>query len=72
MRDPKRIPKILKRLEKIWLQHPDLRLGQIFCIVKSISFTDIFYVEDEILIDKIEFLLKQVKEYEIAKMSKLR
>lgn len=30
MRDPDRIPKILKRLETIWGKHSDLRLGQIF------------------------------------------
>ena len=61
MRDPKRIPKILKRLEKAWLKHPDLRLGQILVAVKGLIFGDIFYVEDEKLIDDIEFLLQKVE-----------
>ena len=29
MRDCKRIPKILKELERIWNKHPDLRFGQL-------------------------------------------
>ncbi len=29
MRDPKRIGKILKELEKVWKTYPDQRLGQI-------------------------------------------
>lgn len=29
MRDPNRIPEILKVLERVWTQHPDLRLGQL-------------------------------------------
>jgi hypothetical protein len=29
MRDPKRIPEILKRLEKLWMKNSDLRLGQL-------------------------------------------
>ena len=29
MRNPKRIKKILKAIEKIWEKHPDLRLGQL-------------------------------------------
>ncbi len=29
MRNPDRIPKILKRLEEVWLKNPDLRFGQL-------------------------------------------
>ena len=29
MREKTRIPKILKQLENIWYEHPDLRLGQL-------------------------------------------
>jgi hypothetical protein len=29
MRDPERISRILKKLETLWLRHPDQRLGQL-------------------------------------------
>jgi hypothetical protein len=29
MRDPNRIPDILSKIEKLWLNHPDLRLMQL-------------------------------------------
>jgi uncharacterized protein YihD (DUF1040 family) len=29
MRNPDRIPKILKRLEAVWKKNPDMRLGQL-------------------------------------------
>jgi hypothetical protein len=52
MRDKKRIPKIIKELEKIWLEHPDLRLGQ---LIQNCFGTDsIYYVEDDSLIKTIE------------------
>lgn len=28
-RDPKRISKIIKKLEKLWLKYPDMRFGQL-------------------------------------------
>ena len=31
MRDPKRIPKVLKDLQTIWEYYPDWRLGQLVC-----------------------------------------
>lgn len=55
MRDPKRIPKILGRLRKLWEAHPDLRLGQI--VGNAFSYPmkqDPYYVEDEEFISKIE------------------
>ena len=51
MRDPARIKPFLNKLEKYWLEHPDLRLGQVisntkfFCKTK----TELFYVEDDLL-----------------------
>ena len=63
MRDPERIPKVLKALEKFWVKRPDLRLGQILCILSanvvgsSYKITDNFYLED----DK---LLEALKDYE--------
>lgn len=44
MRDPKRIPEVLKILEKIWAENPDLRLGQLICNV--IPESSLYYIED--------------------------
>ena len=64
LRDPKRIPKILKRLNKVWMENPDLRLGQI--ISNGITYLnpklDVFYIEDEELIESIEKLNDKCKE----------
>lgn len=37
MRDIKRIPEILKELGKVWLENPDLRLGQIITVATRSS-----------------------------------
>ena len=48
MRDPKRIKRILKKIEKIWLEHPDLRLMQL--LFNSVDLTDsVYYMEDFVL-----------------------
>lgn len=56
MRNPKRIPIILKELEEYWTQHPDLRLGQIVSNFASpgIERIDPFYTEDRILFDRMQ------------------
>jgi len=55
MRDPKRIPEILKRLEVVWKKYPDLRLGQLLVnAVYDQTDSILFYIEDEKLIKKIE------------------
>lgn len=57
MRNPERIPEILKELEKFWKQVPDLRLGQIISNLsyESMKNNDPFYMEDDDLLE----LLKQ-------------
>lgn len=48
MRDPKRIKKILKLLEKQWAQYPDLRFGQLLiCLGLIPDDTKCFYAPDE-------------------------
>ena len=55
MRDPNRIPQILKRIEAVWKKYPDLRLGQMIeCIRSDLEINDLFYIEDHHLIDKFE------------------
>ena len=57
MRDPNRIPEILKELEEFWKQSPDWRLGQ---VISNFSYelmgnNDPFYMEDKDLLE----ILKQ-------------
>ncbi len=50
MRNPKRIPKILKLIEKIWQANSDLRLCQLLENCNIVSETKshcMYYVEDE-------------------------
>jgi hypothetical protein len=55
MRDPARIERILKLVEKIWNDTPDLRLTQIIMNALKMN-SDPYYVED----DKLEDALKSV------------
>ena len=57
MRDPKRIPKILEKLRKVWEARPDLRLGQLIENVfpnTEYDYISSYYVEDDEFIDTIE------------------
>jgi uncharacterized protein YihD (DUF1040 family) len=47
MRDPKRIKRILKLIEKIWTRYPDMRLGQLLNNFVWIDAKGIFYGEDD-------------------------
>jgi len=51
MREAKRIPKILKRLQKVWKNNPDLRLAQ---LIVNVYRDDPYYIEDEKFIKEIE------------------
>jgi len=53
MRDPARIDRILKLVEKLWRDSPDLRLTQLIMNVLHMN-SDPYYVED----DRIEEALK--------------
>lgn len=53
MRDPARIPEILARIQKVWEQHPDQRLGQLIENALREDDGDLFYVEDEILASRV-------------------
>ncbi|MFH1802825.1 MAG: hypothetical protein ABH864_05260 [archaeon] len=48
MRDPKRIDRILKLIEKKWQENPDQRLGQ---LLENYAFKDdvIFQLEDDVV-----------------------
>jgi hypothetical protein len=56
MRDPNRIPRIIKKLEKAWLKNPDYRLGQLISNLLGPGPHDVFFTEDtdwEALIDEV-------------------
>lgn len=60
MRRKDRIDSILYRLENIWLEFPDLRLGQLLLNVSKDP--ELYYLEDEKLIDKLEEFYNGKKE----------
>lgn len=53
MRDPKRIKRILKKLEIAWTQNPDLRLGQFIYNLSGDG--EVFYFEDSFLEERLDF-----------------
>lgn len=59
MREVRRITKILKRLEKLWKAHPDLRLGQLILNVHRDPF--LYYIEDEKLMINLEKNYQNIK-----------
>lgn len=62
MRDPKRIPGILRRLQAVWEQNPDLRLGQLIWTATPPELCgDPFYAEDELLIQRLELSMVDEK-----------
>ena len=56
MRDSKRIPKMIKEIERVWKKHPDLRFMQ---LLGNVFRADSYYMEDE---DMLRFLKDYYKE----------
>jgi hypothetical protein len=56
MRDINRIPEILKELEKVWMENPDYRLGQLITVATrpSISHPTTFYIEDDKMLNGLK------------------
>ena len=52
MRDPSRIPILLKEIERIWLEGPDLRLCQL--IGNCYESGDLYYKEDDDLLKRLK------------------
>ena len=53
MRDKKRIKRICRLIETLWLQVPDQRLGQFLANYIFGHHKDIFYQEDDITEEKL-------------------
>ena len=67
MRDSQRMKRILKKLQQLWEQNPDLRLSQL-CIWVGVTAqkkqnlpinNDIFYIEDATFEEALDQLLKK-------------
>lgn len=55
MRDPERIDDFCKKLSEYWHMYPDFRFGQIIENIKSSNgINDIFYIEDNKMMEMIE------------------
>lgn len=61
MRDPNRIPKMLEELEVAWLEHPDMRLGQLILNLArgSVDIAPMNHLwnleDDEFLVDMVDW-----------------
>lgn len=70
MRNPERIPTILKAIEEVWRQHPDWRLGQLLFnalrghghpgLGKEQVARLLYYQEDEKLLEDLQALEKHI------------
>ena len=52
-REKGRISEVLLKLEKVWNQYPDMRLGQL--LVNVCGKSDLFMVEDEELLERLQY-----------------
>ena len=52
MREEKRIGRILKLIEKVWIANPDLRLCQL--LANCFGIKDLYDIEDDVLEVKIQ------------------
>ena len=56
MRDKNRIKPIIKEIEKLWLENPDYRIGQLIYVIARTgeSTPKLFYMKDEDFLMKLE------------------
>lgn len=64
MRNPNRIPVIIKEIEEFWKENPDLRLGQLIVILatRHRPDVDVFNVGDTQLMKNLQNFKKDDKE----------
>lgn len=63
MRDPKRISRIIRKLETVWLHQPDLRLTQLSTSVARTADwdnDDLFYLEDNDFERALDIILQNI------------
>lgn len=59
MRDPKRIPKVLKEIERLWKKVPDWRLGQLLGNFLCWYNRDPFFPEDDEFVAELKRYFKE-------------
>ena len=62
MRDPDRIPEVLRMLETAWKQYPDMRLGQLVIAAASMGGRrpgDPFYTEEPAMMKGLAKLIER-------------
>jgi hypothetical protein len=66
MRDPAQIDQVLAAIREVWVQHPDSRLGQLLvnAVRASDPKSDLFSVEDTVLVRKLAALAKRLRQHE--------
>ncbi len=62
-RDPKRIKRILEKIEKLWQNSPDLRFGQFIQNIFGSALRDqpIYFKEDEEIENILDYLINRKK-----------
>jgi len=62
MRDPNRIDSVLAAIREVWVQHPDMRLGQLIvnAVQPASPNVETFHTEDFPLVTKLENLQKRL------------
>lgn len=61
MRDPKRISRIIAKIEKIWQHYPDWRLGQLVSNMQGGGPHDVFFLDDSTFEDLLDLELNNIK-----------
>ena len=66
MRDPARIDLVLSAIREVWLQHPDMRLGQLLinAVRPSDPCPELFSLEDAPLVSKVGKLADRLRRSE--------
>ena len=47
MRDKERVKPFLSKFEKLWMENPDLRFGQLVYVLSKESDVDMFFLEEK-------------------------
>lgn len=68
MRDPAQIDRVLAAVREVWVAHPDSRLGQLLvnAVRASDPDSDLFSIEDTVLIRKLAALAKRLRQHDPA------
>ena len=69
MRDIERIKPLIGRLEKLWLENSDFRLGQLIMGITRTGETNpkLFTMEDDEFLEKLDEIEKQFAEIKVKK-----